>query len=259
MTESRIQDWIRYVQERAENVPPDEKTETTATETVQRSVHNTPLPVPPGPTADPQTEQDAAEQGAAKQEAAQTAPTPVAPRRLSSAAVARAGSRIKRVAAASGRNFAPAETSATRSAPDPSIVAAPGRVQVDDTSVLASVMNAPARATSTREAIAARPSETLPIPDVMSIAGVVAVDGVTPARQRVRQRPETRTQMLERLTNPTISLYEASVLLDVCSATVRRYTNSGVLPHVRTEGGQRRFRLHDVLVLMRDMEAAKKQ
>jgi excisionase family DNA binding protein len=86
----------------------------------------------------------------------------------------------------------------------------------------------------------------------------VAVHGAK-VRQRVRQRPETRTQMLERLTNPTISLYEASVLLDVCSATVRRYTNSGVLPHVRTDGGQRRFRLHDVLVLMRDMEGAKKQ
>jgi excisionase family DNA binding protein len=64
--------------------------------------------------------------------------------------------------------------------------------------------------------------------------------------------------MLERLTNPTISLYEASVLLDVCSATVRRYTNSGVLPHERTEGGQRRFRLRDVLALVREMDSRKK-
>ena len=92
----------------------------------------------------------------------------------------------------------------------------------------------------------------------MSVTEAMPVVHVTPTRQRVRQRPETRMQMLERLTNPTISLYEASVLLDVCSATVRRYTNSGVLPHVRTEGGQRRFRLYDVLVLMREMEAAKK-
>jgi excisionase family DNA binding protein len=65
--------------------------------------------------------------------------------------------------------------------------------------------------------------------------------------------------MLERLTNTTISLSEASVLLDVCSATVRRYTNAGVLPHVRTEGGQRRFRLREVLTLVREMDARKKQ
>ncbi len=64
--------------------------------------------------------------------------------------------------------------------------------------------------------------------------------------------------MLERLTNPTISLHETSVLLGVCSATVRRYTNSGLLPHARTEGGQRRFRLREVLLLMRELEAKRK-
>jgi excisionase family DNA binding protein len=77
-------------------------------------------------------------------------------------------------------------------------------------------------------------------------------------KQRQRLRPENRAQMLERLTNPLISLHEASVLLGVCPATVRRYTVSGVLPHVRTTGGQRRFRLRDVLALERDRKAKRK-
>jgi excisionase family DNA binding protein len=78
------------------------------------------------------------------------------------------------------------------------------------------------------------------------------------AKQRQRLRPENRAQMMERLTNPLISLHEASVLLGVCAATVRRYTISGVLPHVRTTGGQRRFRLRDVLALERDRKAKRK-
>jgi excisionase family DNA binding protein len=238
MTESRIQDWIRYVQERAENVPPNEETETTAaTETVQRSVPDTPRSVRSAPVIDSEPEQIVGE----------TTSSPITPARPASAAVARAGSRIKRVAAASGRNFAPPEKSASLPAKTVSeelVAATAGSVKVETPAVRATTTSA--GTTSTRGATATR------------LAGTLPIAGVRPTRQRVRQRPETRTQMLERLTNPTISLYEASVLLDVCSATVRRYTNSGVLPHVRTEGGQRRFRLHDVLVLMREMEAAKK-
>lgn len=74
-------------------------------------------------------------------------------------------------------------------------------------------------------------------------------------RQRIRHQVETRAQMLERLTNPIISLHEASVLLRVCSATVRHYSDSGALPHVRTVGGQRRFYLRDVLALLKQQEA----
>lgn len=77
-------------------------------------------------------------------------------------------------------------------------------------------------------------------------------------KQRVRLRPETRAQMLDRLTNPTISLHEASVILDVCPATVRRYTNLGVLPHECTTGGQRRFRLRTVMGLLRDLESKRR-
>lgn len=74
-------------------------------------------------------------------------------------------------------------------------------------------------------------------------------------RTRLRQPDESRAQMLERLSNPLISLHEASVLLQVCAATVRRLSNEGELPHKRTEGGQRRFHLRDVLRLSDERES----
>lgn len=77
------------------------------------------------------------------------------------------------------------------------------------------------------------------------------------AATRRRQRVETRAQLLERLTNPTITLHETSVILGVCSATVRRLTDCGELPHERTDGGQRRFRLMEVLKFQRDRREAK--
>ena len=58
---------------------------------------------------------------------------------------------------------------------------------------------------------------------------------------------ETREQLVQRLLNPELSLEEASRLLGVCPATVRRYTNRGWLTHHRTQGGQRRFRLTDIV------------
>jgi hypothetical protein len=76
----------------------------------------------------------------------------------------------------------------------------------------------------------------------------------TASATRKRIREETRAQMLERLTNPQITLHEASVILRVCPATVRNYCNAGYLPHERTPGRQRRFRLHDVLALARERE-----
>jgi excisionase family DNA binding protein len=80
------------------------------------------------------------------------------------------------------------------------------------------------------------------------------------ARRQTRQRhrPETRAQMLERLSNPLISLHEAGVLLRVCAATVRRLSNDGELPHERTEGGQRRFRLREVLRVLAEREARRR-
>lgn len=77
--------------------------------------------------------------------------------------------------------------------------------------------------------------------------------------RRQRQRIETRAQLLDRLTNPLLSLHEAGILLGVCSATVRRYCDAGRLPHIRTPGGQRRFRLHEVLTLMRETQARRQE
>lgn len=64
---------------------------------------------------------------------------------------------------------------------------------------------------------------------------------------RTPTREETREQILERLINPTISLEEAAKIMGVCKATVRRYTAMGILPHYRTPGNQRRFKLNDII------------
>lgn len=58
---------------------------------------------------------------------------------------------------------------------------------------------------------------------------------------------ESREQLVKRLLDPELSLEETSRLLGVCPATVRRYTNRGWLHHHRTSGGQRRFRLSNVV------------
>lgn len=58
---------------------------------------------------------------------------------------------------------------------------------------------------------------------------------------------ESRQDLIRRLLDPELSLEETSRLLGVCPATVRRYTNRGWLKHHRTNGGQRRFRLGDVV------------
>ena len=58
---------------------------------------------------------------------------------------------------------------------------------------------------------------------------------------------ESRLELIRRLLDPELSLEETSRLLGVCPATVRRYTNRGWLSHHRTQGGQRRFRLSNVV------------
>ena len=58
---------------------------------------------------------------------------------------------------------------------------------------------------------------------------------------------ENRQDLVKRLLDPELSLEETSRLLGVCPATVRRYTNRKWLEHHRTTGGQRRFRLSDVV------------
>lgn len=63
---------------------------------------------------------------------------------------------------------------------------------------------------------------------------------------------ETRQELVRRLLDPELSLEETSRLLGVCPATVRRYTNRGWLTHHRTNGGQRRFRLSDIVKFVDD-------
>ncbi|MFQ3586410.1 MAG: helix-turn-helix domain-containing protein [Fimbriimonadaceae bacterium] len=58
---------------------------------------------------------------------------------------------------------------------------------------------------------------------------------------------ESREDLIRRLLDPELSLEETSRLLGVCPATVRRYTNRKWLTHHRTPGGQRRFRLSDIV------------
>lgn len=58
---------------------------------------------------------------------------------------------------------------------------------------------------------------------------------------------ESRQELIRRLLDPELTLEETSRLLGVCPATVRRYTNRGWLAHHRTTGGQRRFRLSDLV------------
>jgi hypothetical protein len=58
---------------------------------------------------------------------------------------------------------------------------------------------------------------------------------------------ESRNDLIKRLLDPELSLEETSRLLGVCPATVRRYTNREWLTHHRTAGGQRRFRLSDIV------------
>lgn len=68
---------------------------------------------------------------------------------------------------------------------------------------------------------------------------------------------ESRRQLIERLLDPTLTLEDTARVLGVVPATVRRYTNRGVLPHHRTVGQQRRFRLSDVLAFLEAQQAGK--
>lgn len=61
---------------------------------------------------------------------------------------------------------------------------------------------------------------------------------------------ETREELLGRLLDPQLSLEDTARILNVCPTTVRRYTNRGLLRHIRTAGNQRRFRLSDVLAFL---------
>lgn len=66
-----------------------------------------------------------------------------------------------------------------------------------------------------------------------------------------------REELIESLLDPLITLDDAATILNVCKTTVRRYTNKGVLDCIRTPGGQRRFKLSQVLDFMARQEQKK--
>jgi len=78
-------------------------------------------------------------------------------------------------------------------------------------------------------------------------------------RRRGGRRPitETREEIIRRLLDPELTLHEAAAVLDLSKATVRRYTDQGKLVCLRTEGGQRRFRLSDLLTFLDRQTAAR--
>ena len=71
-----------------------------------------------------------------------------------------------------------------------------------------------------------------------------------PRKGRGPRRQESREELLRRLLDPTLTLDETARMLGVCSTTVRRYTNKGILPHERSQGNQRRFKLSSVLAFI---------
>lgn len=84
------------------------------------------------------------------------------------------------------------------------------------------------------------------IPKTIALLTSLYDDGVTANYYRGEFK-ESREELIKRLLDPQLSLEETSRLLGVCPATVRRYTNKGWLEHHRTEGGQRRFKLSDIV------------
>lgn len=61
---------------------------------------------------------------------------------------------------------------------------------------------------------------------------------------------ETRDEIIRRLLDPELTLHETSAILNLSKATLRRYTDQGKLPCRRTAGGQRRFKLSEVLAVL---------
>ena len=76
---------------------------------------------------------------------------------------------------------------------------------------------------------------------------------------RPGRRPltETREEIIRRLLDPELTLHEAAALLNLSKATIRRYTTVGKLQCFRTAGGQRRFKLSDLVTFLEAGERRK--
>jgi len=90
-----------------------------------------------------------------------------------------------------------------------------------------------------------QPEQTeLPLPDLLKVEGGKIDKSLFDKRQ----------ELIKQLLDPQVNLEEAALLLNVCKSTVRHYTDSNLLPHIRTIGGQRRFRFSDILVFLEKRE-----
>lgn len=78
-------------------------------------------------------------------------------------------------------------------------------------------------------------------------------------RRRGGRRPitESREEIIRRVLDPELSLHEAAAVLNLSKATVRRYTDQRKLACLRTEGGQRRFRLSALLGFLDEQSQAR--
>ena len=79
------------------------------------------------------------------------------------------------------------------------------------------------------------------------------------SRGRGGRRPitESREEIIRRLLDPELTLHEAAAVLNLSKATIRRYTDQGKVPCLRTEGGQRRFRLSVLLAFLDEQARAR--
>lgn len=131
----------------------------------------------------------------------------------------------------------------------PAVTAAPVETPKPEPAVVAEPEPAIAAAVETAEQHAATAEEKWErLPQHLRILFEGEAEEV--AQRSYKTFKESRTGLIQRLLDPTISLEDAARILNVCPTTVRRYTNRGVLKHYRTAGNQRRFRLSDVLAFM---------
>ena len=124
---------------------------------------------------------------------------------------------------------------------------APGSVLTEPRTRSASLLRTSSRSSAS--------SVTAPKTDKATpLSSASPIPGAPVKQKRVRLKPESRDQLLERLRNPQLSLHEASILLRVSRATVRRYADAGRLGCLRTPGGQRRFYLRDIEQFYRQLK-----
>lgn len=128
----------------------------------------------------------------------------------------------------------------------PGVSETPGKKRLKRTS-----MEAPRprqRRTKPRKPVLTEDMEKLwqSVPKNLKFLAGVYDDTVT-QKYYTKKFRQSREDLIRNMVDPELTLEDASRLLGVCPATVRRYTNRGWLAHHRTKGNQRRFRLSGVV------------